>query len=301
MMSDEVLPRIGIIGLGNAGGAMLMALSAHASVFIYDRDSERLESVSQKCQIAPVAVASAAELAERAELIILSLPTPKASRSVANEIRDHIGPGKTVVESSTVSPDDVEALHALISPTGAHLIDIPLVGGVQKLSEGQAVFLIGAAEDDAGIAGKVFKLIAAEVFYLGERAGGMRAKLIVNGVAHAVYVVLMEAGALAAVQSIPMSVIYRLLERDSGLMRPLTHRVGERLLNHDFDGGMSTANASKDSGLILDSARELGVPLFATAAAHSLFELAMHEGLEGLDYASVGTLWEKWLGFSFTR
>lgn len=300
-MPDEALPKIGIIGLGNAGGAMLEALSAHASVLIYDRVSNRLDEVSRKCQIAPVPVASSAELARQAELIILSLPTPEASRSVASEIRDHIGPGKTVVESSTVSPDDVEALYALISPTGARLIDIPLVGGVQKLSEGQAVFLVGATENDAGIAGQVFNRIAAEVFYLGERAGGMRAKLIVNGVAHAVYVVLMEAGALAAVQDIPMSVIYRLLERESGLMRPLTHRVGERLLNHKFEGGMSTANACKDSGLILDSARELGVPLFATAAVHGLFELAMHEGLEKLDYASVGTLWEKWLGFSFTR
>lgn len=300
-MPEQTLPKIGIIGLGNAGGAMLQALSAHGSILVYDRNAGRVDETSANCEMPPVPAASAADLAREADLIVLSLPTPDASRSVAHEILENLGPGKTVVESSTVSPEDVEALHALVTPTGARLIDIPLVGGVQKLAAGQAVFLVGATEEDAGIAGDVFKRIAAEVFYLGERAGGMRAKLIVNGVAHAVYAVLMEAGALAAAQDIPLSVLYRLLERESGLMRPLTHRFGERLRDHDFDGGMSTANACKDSGLVLDSARELGVPLFVTAAAHAVYELAMREGLATQDYASIGTLWEKWLGVSLAR
>ena len=71
------------------------------------------------------------------------------------------------------------------------------------------------------------------------------------------------------------------------------------IVNHDFSGGMSTANARKDSALVLDTARQFGVPLFATAAAHSVYELAVREGLAGQDYASIGTLWEKWLGFVF--
>jgi 3-hydroxyisobutyrate dehydrogenase-like beta-hydroxyacid dehydrogenase len=100
---------------------------------------------------------------------------------------------------------------------------------------------------------------------------------------------------------VPLSVFHRLLERESGLLRPLTHRFGERLREHDFAGGMSIANARKDSALILDAARDLGVPLFATSAAHNVYELAMREGLGTLDYASIGTLWEKWLGISFAR
>lgn len=292
-------PRIGLIGLGNAGAALLQALSAHFPVYVHDRDASLFADVSAPCRHAPILAASAADLAAAADIIILSLPTPTASLSVAREIVDRLGPGKTVVESSTVSPEDVEALHGLLSPSGARVIDIPLVGGVHKLAEGQAVFLVGASEAEAGSAGEVFRRIAGEIFFLGARAAGMRTKLIVNGVAHAVYVVLMEAGALAAAQDIPMDTLYRILERESGLMRPLTHRFGERLLAHDFSGGMSTANARKDSALVLDTARQLGVPLFATAAAHSVYELAMREGLAGQDYASIGTLWEKWLGFVF--
>lgn len=299
MTSDGTVPRIGLIGLGNAGGAMLQALSLFANIHVYDRDPGRVGEASQGCEHAPIIASSAAELAQGVDLIILSLPTPAASLSVAEEIRGYLRPGMTIVESSTVGPDDVEALHEFLSVAGVQVIDAPLVGGVHKLALGKAVFLIGATEETAGPAGAVLKRIAEEAFFLGKRGSGMRTKLIVNSVAHVVYVALMEAGALAAAQDLPLSVVQRLLERESGLTRPLTHRFGERLRNHDFAGGMSTANARKDSALILDTAHTLGVPLFATTAAHSVYELAMHEGLEKLDYASIGTLWEKWLGISF--
>lgn len=301
MNAGNAGPRIGLIGLGNAGGALLQALAAHFPVVVFDRDPDRFHAVAGGCGHAPKLAGSAAEVAGAVDLLILSLPTPEASLSVAHEIRGQLGAGQQVIESSTVAPADVEALHDLLSQTGATVVDIPLVGGVHKLSKGQAVFLVGASEEGAGAAGEVFRRIAAEIFFLGSRGAGMRTKLIVNGVAHAVYVVLMEAGALAATQDIPMDTLYRLLARESGLMRPLTHRFGERLLGRDFAGGMSTANARKDSALILDTAREQGVPLFATAAAHSVYELAMHEGLSGQDYAVIGTLWEKWLGVSFAR
>ncbi len=50
-------------------------------------------------------------------------------------------------------------------------------------------------------------------------------------------------------------------------------------------------------------ARELGVPLFATAAAHTPYEIALSEekngGLPVQDYASISKLWEKWADVSF--
>ena len=100
-------------------------------------------------------------------------------------------------------------------------------------------------------------------------------------------------------QGVPIDVFYELMLRESGLMRPLTHRFGERILKQDFEGGMSTANAHKDSTLILDLAKDLGVPIFATSAAHSVYEIAMREGLEKKDYAAISKLWEKWLKVSF--
>ena len=75
------------------------------------------------------------------------------------------------------------------------------------------------------------------------------------------------------------------------------------LRGNRFEGGMTIANAHKDSALILEVARKLGVPLFATAAAHTPYEIALSQEKRGghpiLDYASISKLWEKWAGVSF--
>ncbi|MCC2596256.1 NAD-binding protein [Pusillimonas sp. MFBS29] len=108
-----------------------------------------------------------------------------------------------------------------------------------------------------------------------------------------------SAAFLAKKAGVPMSVFYTLMARESGLMRPLTHRFGERIKQQNFEGGMPTVNARKDSVLILDLARELGVPLFTMQASHSVYEIAGAEGLDRQDYASISRLWEKWLDVEF--
>lgn len=293
-------PSAGLIGLGNAGQALAQALSAAHALTLFDRDPARCAEARAICSTPPAIAASAADLAAEVDLLFLSLPTPAASLAVAQQIAPALRPGALVVETSTVGPQDVEALHDVLAPSGATVLDAAVVGGVRKLAAGRGVFLVGPPEREAGAAGAALRNIAEEIFFLNGRGDGMRAKLVANGVSHTAYVLLLEAAALAAAQNIPLDVFYRLMERESGLMRPLTHRFGERLRKGDFAGGMSTINARKDSGLILDAARELGVPLFAIAATHSVYELAVAEGLGALDYAAMGRLWEKWLGVAFT-
>ncbi|HEV7337528.1 MAG TPA: NAD(P)-dependent oxidoreductase [Bosea sp. (in: a-proteobacteria)] len=300
-VEPATLVTIGLIGLGNAGTAMLTALSKQFSVHVYDRDPKRLEGLDKGAGKAPIIARDVAELAGKADVIILSLPTPAASVSVASQLKPFVGPGKTILETSTVRPEDVEVIHEICGPTGARIVDAAVIGGVHKLALGRGVFLAGVAEAEAGPVGDVLRAMAEELFFLGARGNGMRAKLVANSVSHTAYILLVEAAAIAAAQNIPMDVFYRLMERESGLMRPLTHRFGERLRSHDFEGGMSTTNACKDSALVLDVARQLGVPVFAIQATHSVYELAAREGLADKDYSSIGCLWEKWLNVSFKK
>jgi 3-hydroxyisobutyrate dehydrogenase len=92
-----------------------------------------------------------------------------------------------------------------------------------------------------------------------------------------------------------------ILKRDEGLMRPLTHRVQERIMPGNYAGGMSVANARKDSALALATAQELGLPLYAILASHTPYEIAAAAGMGNLDYASLATLWEQWTGVRFSE
>ncbi|MBI3918744.1 MAG: NAD(P)-dependent oxidoreductase [Betaproteobacteria bacterium] len=287
--------KVGLIGLGNAGLALATPLMRRFAVVGYDRDAGRRALASN----AGVTVAaSAAAVAEQCELVMLSLPAPAISKAVIGEIGLERLEKRLIVETGTVMPHDIDDLIGMTAPAGASVMDCAIVGGVHKLAEGKTTFLVGATDSDFKRAKPVLDSAAEDLFHLGRPGNGMRAKLINNAVAHAVMVVLVEAAAIGAAQGVPVEVFYELMRRESGLLRPLTHRFGDRIFKQDFEGGMATANAHKDSALVLDVARELGVPLFAIPAAHTAYEIAMHEGLDRKDYSAISKLWERWLGIS---
>jgi 3-hydroxyisobutyrate dehydrogenase len=116
---------------------------------------------------------------------------------------------------------------------------------------------------------------------------------------HALMVVLIEAGAMAKKLEIPMDKMVEILGRPDGVMRPLQHRMRDRMMKGDYAGGMSVGNARKDSMLALETAQDYGVPLFATAAAHTPYEIAAQQGLAELDYAALAKLWEEWCDLDF--
>ncbi|WP_313348317.1 NAD(P)-binding domain-containing protein [Paracoccus sp. (in: a-proteobacteria)] len=293
-MSKVFTERLGIIGFGQVGQAITSALSQSFDLTIYDRDLARCEAHPLAQSDAIKVAISPQDMASRVDILLFCLPTPEISLAVAAEIAPSMREGQLLLETSTVAPEHVEALHGALSPHGVRVVDTALIGGIHALTNGQAVMLIGETEDASARFEPVLAALTAERFYFGGRGRGMKAKLIANAVSHAVYVVLAEATALSTAQDLPMSVMYRLLARESGMIRPLTHRIGERLLRNDFTGGMSTANARKDSRLIVEMAHQLNIPLFAMTAAHSVYEIAAREGMAAQDYAVVGKLWEKW-------
>ncbi|WP_454690359.1 NAD(P)-dependent oxidoreductase [Achromobacter aloeverae] len=299
---NEKKPTVGVIGLGNAGLALAQPLLRRFDVLGYDRDAGRLALARD---MGLRGAADAARLARESGIILLSLPTPAASLAAADALAqgapDDALRDRLIVETSTVSPQDVAALQERVAGHGARVVDAAIIGGVHKLAEGKTTFLVGADPADYARARPVLEAAAEEIFHLGAAGSGMRAKLVNNAVAHTTMVMLLEAAALAVKAGVPLDVFYTLMRRESGLMRPLTHRFGERILGQDFEGGMPTANARKDSALALELARELGVPLFTMQASHSVYEIARGAGLDRLDYASISKLWEQWMDIGFGK
>ena len=127
----------------------------------------------------------------------------------------------------------------------------------------------------------------------------MGTKVVNNGVMHALMVVLIEAFSMSNKLGVSSQTMIEILNREEGLLRPLVHRVQERMQEGNYEGGMSVTNARKDSVLALETAQQLGVPLFATQAAHTPYEIAEAKDMGDLDYASLALLWEKWAKVSF--
>ena len=288
---------VGVVGLGNMGISVATRLAQRYRVLGYDPyPSERARALAAEGQIslvdAPLDVAAG-------HTVVLSLPTPAISREIIASIAG--APGlELIVETSTVSPSDMAAAAALCAPYGTALVDAAILAGVQPMLDGAATLLVGGDTDAIELARPVLEAFAADIQVIGPLGAGMAAKVINNAVAHAVMVILAEAGALAAANGIPRARIAELLSgRDGGLIRPLEHRFKERILTGQYEGGMPTDAARKDSTLALQLAQDGHVPLFGIQGAHTVYELAIGAGLDKLDYASIATLWETWTGRPF--
>ncbi|NUP79098.1 MAG: NAD(P)-dependent oxidoreductase, partial [Nonomuraea sp.] len=83
-----------------------------------------------------------AEAVAGAELVITMLSDPAAVREVLTAALPGLRPGATVVEMSTIGPEAVGELRALLPPSVA-LVDAPVLGSVGPAADGSLVVLAG--------------------------------------------------------------------------------------------------------------------------------------------------------------
>jgi 3-hydroxyisobutyrate dehydrogenase-like beta-hydroxyacid dehydrogenase len=288
---------VGIIGLGNAGSALATALSGKVPLVGFDVNPARRQAVAT---LSLDWLTSVTEVASRAGSIVLSLPKPEISKAVVAELIAAQPAPDLIIETSTITPQVAQELHAMCQAGHVGFIDAAIANGVASMAAGKNTFLIGGAPEDVAKAHAALEPMAAAMLHLGPVGAGMGAKVVINAVAHAVMVVLIEAGAMATKLGLPMQTLVDILKRDEGLLRPLTHRVQERIMQGKYDGGMSVSNARKDSVLALETAQELGVPLYAIQASHTPYEIAQSLGMGDLDYAALAQLWEQWSDVRFS-
>lgn len=289
---------LGMIGLGNAGSALASALSGRIALVGHDVIPARREAVAA---LDLVWADSVSEVGAKADIVLLSLPKPEISRAVVGELLGLEKRPSTIIETSTITPKTARELGEACAAKSVAFVDAAIGGGVQSMAEGKCTFLVGGDDASFAKAKPVLDLLAATIHHLGPVGAGSGAKIVNNGVMHALMVVLIEAAAMGRKLDIPMPKLVEILGRPDGIRRPLEHRVAERMLGGKYDGGMSVMNARKDSMLALETAQDYGVPLFATLAAHTPYEIAQQEGMGDLDYAALAKLWEQWCDLDFSR
>ena len=168
---------VGVVGLGIMGGAIARNLVAAGwQVFGFDTDRRRqAELVGQGIQDA----ASVAELAERAQIIISSLPTASAVHCTMLAIAAVTG-RKVIIESSTLSLEDKLEVKKTLYAAGHVALDCPISGtGAQALVKDLVVYASG----DSGAIATLRALLlgfSRQVYDLGEFGNGSRMKFVAN-------------------------------------------------------------------------------------------------------------------------
>src|SRR5262245_17791530 len=265
--------RVGVIGLGNIGGFIAGNLVADGhEVTVFDQDAARMRAIAGAAQ-----ASGPDDLARKAELTLLSLPTPAVVREVAERWLAGAARGSVLIELSTNAPALVRELGALVAQRGCHLLEAPLTGGAPGAKARMLVFLVGGEPAVFERCQPLLAKLGRATFYFGPLGAGNTAKLVNSLLAFTSTWVSLEGLAIAAKSGLDLRTLVEAV-RTGGAGNFFIERMVEGINQRGRPPQFALALAAKDAGLVVDLAREAGVPAPVAAQIAQVLDAAKAGG-----------------------
>ncbi len=278
---------IGFIGLGNMGFPMARRLvEAGHAVVAFDPRSDALDRL---IAFGARGASSAREVADGAETVMASLPSPHASLEVATGAQGVIEGSRVrrYVDLSTVGSSTAATIHARLAERGIAGVDCPVSGGVGGAAKGALTLMVSGSRSEFAAIRPALEAIGRP-YYIGEQPGAAQTiKLANNILAANVLVATAEVVVMGVKAGLDPGVMIDVLNAGSGATSASRDKFPRAILPRTFDYGFATGLMVKDVRLYLDEARALGVPVDVAETIGRLWEAAAREQGADSDFTAV--------------
>lgn len=275
---------VGIVGLGLLGGALAARLVERGfSVVGYDADKSRRHVALDD---GVIVVNSAAEVAAKCELVLLSLPTGDISAGVVRELAPQFHRGQIIIDTTTAAPEQMIALAELLSPLGVAFVEAEVAGSSVQVRRGEA--LVFASGDDAVVVKcrPVLEAFAASIHHAGKTGDAARWKLVHNLLLGLHRAVLAEGLVLAEALGLDAPRFLEVLKQSPAASAVMTTK-GAKMLTRDFAPQATVRQHLKDVRLILAAAAACGAETPLSQLHASLLERASELGYAEADNSAI--------------
>ena len=277
---------VGVVGLGIMGSAMSANL-VKAGFTVHGYDVAEAARASLRAAGGHPA-SSAAEVADKASIVICSLPSAKALHDVAAELSARV----IVIETSTLPLEDKHRAFETLKAKSIVLLDCPLSGtGAQARNKDLTVYASGEhAAFEKTI--PVLQGFSRGQYYLGEFGNGSKMKYVANLMVAIHNVAAAEAFVLGMKAGLDPQTIYKVAGDGAGTSRMFQVRGPQMVAGRYDDATMKVEVWQKDMKIIGEYATKLGVPTPLFNASASIYTAAMAQGFDKQDTAAVCAVME---------
>ena len=278
----------GMIGLGQMGEPMAENLLKKFSLVVYDLNPKPVEALKR---LGATSAKSPQAVAEKADVILLSLPSAKEVEAVMlgkdGILNQPDIAGRVIIDLSTSRPGLTRIIYAEAQKRGAHFLDAPVTGGKKGAVAGTLTIMVGGDSSVYSAQSDVLKAIAAKVFYVGSSGMGHTAKIIHNLISTSNIAVLSEAFVMAQKAGVDPKVMMDII--NNGAARSyMSETKGEaHILARKFEGAATIDIQIKDLGLALELAGASEMPLPIGSLISQVYQMARSFGLGGKDSAGM--------------
>ena len=287
---------IGFVGVGRMGGPMASRLlDAGHTLCVFDTSADAVKPFAARG--AAVAV-SAEDVASRAEVVMMSLPTPPIVQAVSTGERGILRGSrvKTLIDLSTTGPSVAKVVGRAAGERGVAWVDSPVSGGVAGAVKGTLAVMVSSPQATFTQIEPLLKNFG-KTFYVGDKPGlAQIAKLANNLLAASAIVVSSEAMAMGVKAGLDAKVLIDIINAGSGRNSATQDKFPRSILPGTFDFGFATGLSYKDVRLCVDEAEALGVPMVAGAAVRQMLAITNARFGPDSDFTSIAKVLEEWAG-----
>lgn len=287
-MTQGLTYPVGLIGVGNMGGAMAANLLAHGwPVHVCDIDAAKTQlfaSHGAEVQTNP------AEIASKVSLLIVCVVDSVQTQEVLfglNGAAQRMQAGQVVMLCPTIAPEDVEVCTRKLAALGVETIDAPMSGGPVRAREGSMSLMLACADAVFEQHQTLLATLSNQVFRISQQPGdGARTKLINNLLAGINLAGAAEVMALSERMGLNLTITLNVIEQSSGQSWIGSDRL-RRAIADDFEPRAHTTLLAKDTQLAVAAASKLGFKTPLGQLTTDTFARALANGLAGQDDASL--------------
>lgn len=285
---------VGFVGLGVMGLPMARHLvDAGHRVSVHSRSPG---PVSVAVGLGAVDGGSALGVASSSSVVVVCVPSSPDVSSVVAEMLPALGPGKTVVDCSTIDPDVERSLHESVAAAGAGYLDAPVSGGSVGAENGTLTLMVGGSEPVLDEARPVLAAFSKLVVHVGGPGMGQVVKLCNNLLYAAQMQATAEAFTLAAKSGADLGKTLEVLLHSTGDCTAVRTRVPFEGVQPDSPAsngwrpGFMADLMAKDLDLALSYAERAGVTLATTALVRATLREAQDAGYGREDFSAIGKI-----------
>ena len=287
---------IGFIGLGNMGGPMARRLiEAGHKLVVYDT---RNDAVAPLVALGAQLASSPADVADRVETVMASLPSLQISKKVALEEGGVIH-GKRVkrfVDLSTTGSRVAAEICVEFAKKNIVQIDSPVSGGVGGATRGTLAVMVSGPQADIDVVKDALSVFG-KVFVIGHKPGmAQTMKLANNFLSATAMAATSEAVAMGVKAGLDPKVMIDVINAGSGRNTASEGKFPQTILPRTFNYGFGTALMLKDVRLCAEEARELDVPSAVMRAVLEQWEMTNSEFGGDSDFTAIVKMIERRAG-----
>ena len=228
-------------------------------------------------------------VAESADVVFSMVTDSAALESIAygpEGVLAGLGPGKILIDMSTVSPAASRALAEKVRAKGADMVDSPVSGSVITLEQGKLTMMVGGKLETFEKIKPLLLDIGMKAKHVGDNGLAVSMKIATNLSLVVQMLAFSEAVLLAEKSGIPRKTAVEVLT-NSVIASPMVQYRGPMVLQMPDEAWFDRKMMQKDTSLALEMGRRLAVPLPTTSVANEFLTAARGMGLTEKDFAAI--------------